>query len=87
MNRQNANLKLLTALWLCHRCDAHWASEETAQPYTWRLFRLAERPLKAFFDGRAPTWLVSGPDPSLCPDCGIRMAESSLPSEGAGIVL
>jgi hypothetical protein len=69
------------ALWICDSCDTWWGSEPTAAPATWRLYRLAEPAATRLGEWRhhCPSWLVAGPDPSVCPECGLKMAKRPLP--------
>jgi hypothetical protein len=59
------------ALWICDSCDTWWGSEPAAtRPEEWR--------------DHCPSWLVTGLDPSMCPECGWKMAKRPLPvSPGA----
>lgn len=59
-------------LWTCAHCERWWLSQRVSSS-SWRLVKLAafsQLPLEL---GHAPAWLVSGPDPSVCPECGTTM--------------
>ena len=66
-------------LWHCRPCTLWWLSEETEIPSTWRLIRLTEIENTADLLTKAPAWLVSGPSPSICPECGQEMIKHSVP--------
>lgn len=65
-------------LWICANCDLWWSCEPGAEAQTWRLFKLsnAVQPAQEH-PSSAPAWKVTGPDPSVCPECGHRMTEHS----------
>jgi hypothetical protein len=76
---QREKVKTTTALWVCDGCTLWWISQAAEEPQTWRLFPLAE-PDSPRWSSMPPAWKVTGPDPSVCPQCGTRMSEHALPN-------
>ena len=63
----------IALLWYCNKCNLWWVSEPTGQPHTWVLIRLAEPVLDPAWKTRCPGWAITGPDPSICPECLTKM--------------
>ncbi|MEM7335260.1 MAG: hypothetical protein AAF490_24495 [Chloroflexota bacterium] len=69
MNTEN----LHETLWNCSDCDSWYLCHTTERADTWRLFRLSSVESIHLDIGKAPVWLVCGPDPSVCPQCGMTL--------------
>ena len=67
-----------SSLWRCNGCQAWWVCEPIAQPQTWQLIFLADITNPLVGISQCPAWEVSGPDPSVCPDCGQRMVKQTI---------
>ncbi|MBK8900815.1 MAG: hypothetical protein IPM53_06525 [Anaerolineaceae bacterium] len=59
-------------LWTCAHCERWWLSQWLA-PENWRLVKLTAVSKLPLEMSHAPAWHVSGPDPSVCPECGATM--------------
>jgi hypothetical protein len=77
MTQQVETAALSAALWSCHRCGAGWISEPAPAAQTWYLYELMQPADRPVVNESGPAWLVSGPDPSICPTCGLRMVQES----------
>jgi len=77
MTQQVESAALSAALWSCRRCNVGWLSEPAPAPQAWYLYALAKPADGSVVDERGPAWLVSGPDPSICPTCGLRMVQET----------
>jgi hypothetical protein len=76
---QQQKVQTAIALWVCDGCTLWWISQETEAPQTWRLVPLAE-PDSPRWSSMPSAWIVAGPDPSVCPQCGTSMSEHALPN-------
>lgn len=79
MDQQEISQSTLT-LWCCDYCTLWWISQP-ARSHVWRLFRLSKFPNPSIEIGKCPVWKVSGPDASVCPECGTKMAKLPLPKQ------
>jgi hypothetical protein len=77
LSQHHDTVKTAVALWACHQCQVWWISQEAEDAQTWRLWRL-DKVDSPHWLSMPPVWKVSGPDPAVCPECGIRMSEQSI---------
>lgn len=80
MTDQQENSQSALTLWCCDCCTQWWISQP-AGSHVWRLFRLFKFPNASLEIGKCPVWKVSGPDPSVCPECGMKMSKLPLPKQ------
>lgn len=69
--------QIAVALWTCDHCQVWWISQAAEAPQTWRLFRL-DKVDSPKWVSMPPAWKVTGPDPSICPECGTMMSEQDV---------
>ena len=69
--------RLMAALWSCPSCGAAWLSEPAPAAQTWYLYELMQLADRPVVNESGPVWVVSGPDPSICPTCGLSMVQES----------
>jgi len=81
MTNQQEKSQSTLALWCCDYCTLWWICQPTTESNVWRLFRLSKFPNPSLEIGKCPVWKVSGPDASVCPECGSTMSKLSLPKE------
>ena len=85
-NHAAGNLHNGATVWHCRTCASWWCSEPTRDKDTWRLVQLPELKI-----GAAPwqqvgsEYLVAGPDPSVCPECGTTMTGQATPATPSAI--
>ncbi len=72
---------LLAALWSCRTCGIGWLSEPAPAAQTWYLYALTKPGDGSPVNQSGPAWTLSGPDPSICPTCGLRMVQESQPAQ------
>jgi hypothetical protein len=68
-------------LWCCNRCNVWWISQPMGAFQTWRLIPLVELADVPSQRNRPPAWQVCGPDPSVCPECGMTMSRQRLATQ------
>jgi hypothetical protein len=69
--------RIMAALWSCRTCGVGWLSEPAPAAQTWYLYALANLADEPVVNDSGPAWVVSGPDPSICPTCGLDMVQES----------
>lgn len=74
MTEQQGKSQSTLTLWSCDYCTRWWISQPVGSQ-VWRLFRLSKFPNSSLDIGKCPVWKVSGPDPSVCPECGMKMSK------------
>jgi hypothetical protein len=68
ITKQAENLLVATTAWFCRSCGALWLAAPAGADESWRLHEAIE-PVGGL-SGSAAAWIVSGPDPAICPVCG-----------------
>jgi rubrerythrin len=81
MMQQVEAAPLLAALWSCRTCGVGWLSEPAPAAQTWYLYEFAKPGDGSLVSENGPAWTVSGPDPSVCPTCGLSMLLESQPAQ------
>jgi hypothetical protein len=77
MTQQVESATLSAAVWSCRTCGVGWLSEEAPAPQAWYLYELAKPADGSLVNAGGPAWVVSGPDPSICPTRGQSMVQET----------
>jgi hypothetical protein len=70
---------IMAAVWSCRSCGVGWLSEPAPTAQTWYLYALTKSGDGSLVNESGPAWVVSGPDPAICPTCGLSMVQQSQP--------
>ena len=70
-------------IWSCFECDNWWLTQAVSQPDSWRMFRMPSVDALMFEVGKCPTWLITGSDLSVCPECGATLTSRQLDPQRA----